>query len=70
MLFTDMVRSTEIRAKQGDVVADEIRRAHDAIVEHAVGEHGGRVVKGLGDGALAAFLATSDAVASSGRHPA
>lgn len=64
VLFTDMVGSTEIRAKQGDVVADEIRRAHDAIVEHAVGEHGGRVVKGLGDGALAAFLATSDAVAS------
>ena len=64
ILFTDLVGSTELRSRLGDGVADELRRAHDQLLGAAVDEHGGTVVKGLGDGILAAFGASADAVAA------
>ena len=51
-----------MRARLGDVEADLVRRRHDEILGAAVAEHGGTVVKGLGDGILAAFTATTEAV--------
>jgi class 3 adenylate cyclase len=62
ILFTDLVGSTELRSRLGDGAADELRRAHDQLLGAAVDEHGGTVVKGLGDGILAAFGAAADAI--------
>lgn len=62
ILFTDLVGSTELRTRLGDVVADQVRRAHDQVLSAAIAEHGGRLVKGLGDGILASFGAAADAV--------
>lgn len=67
VLFTDLVGSTELRARLGEDGADVVRRAHDALIAEAVAGHGGRVVKALGDGFLATFgsaaRATNAAVA-------
>ena len=46
-------------------MADELRREHDAALADAVVTHRGRVVKGAGDGILAAFESASDAVKAS-----
>lgn len=62
ILYTDVVGSTQLRARLGDVEADLLRRRHDEILGAAVAKHGGSVVKGLGDGILAAFGATAEAV--------
>ena len=62
ILYTDVVGSTQLRARLGDVEADLVRRRHDEILSTAVTKHGGAVVKGLGDGILAAFGATAQAV--------
>jgi len=64
ILFTDLVGSTELRARLGDGAADELRRVHDQLLTGAVEEHGGTTVKGLGDGILATFGAAADAVAA------
>ena len=64
MAFTDMVGSTEQRARLGDEVGDELRREHDQIVATAAAEHGGEVVKGTGDGTLLAFGGAADALAA------
>ena len=62
ILYTDIVGSTEMRSRLGDVEADLLRRRHDELLGAAVTKHGGSVVKGLGDGILAAFGATAEAV--------
>jgi len=49
-LFTDLVGSTELRARVGEESADRLRRIHDSLVIEA---NGGRVVKSTGDGAMA-----------------
>jgi len=64
ILFTDLVGSTELRARLGDVVADQLQRAHDDLLTGAIGEHAGAVVKSLGDGVLASFGGAADAVAA------
>ena len=55
ILVTDVVGSTEIRARIGDEHAERLRRLHDRLSRTAVETHGGVVVKGLGDGVLASF---------------
>lgn len=55
VLFTDIVDSTTRAAQAGDRAWRELLERHDAIVDRTVEEHGGRVVKHIGDGALCAF---------------
>jgi class 3 adenylate cyclase len=62
VLFTDIVASTALRTELGEDAGDELRRAHDRIVDEATRAHGGTVVKGLGDGAMAVFGGASEAV--------
>ena len=64
VLFTDLVGSTESRARLGEDAADRLRRTHDELLTHAVTRCGGSVVKGLGDGILATFASAADAVAA------
>ena len=58
VLFTDMVGSTAFAS----TVADELRRAHFAILRQAVAEAGGTEVKHLGDGLMIVFGAPSAAL--------
>jgi len=55
VLFTDIVGSTTRAAELGDRAWREVLERHDALVDRTVLEHGGRVVKHIGDGALSAF---------------
>ena len=64
VLFTDVVASTELRARLGDEQADALRREVDDLVAAAVARHEGTVVKGLGDGLMAAFPAPSQGLAA------
>src|ERR1700752_4356751 len=62
-LFTDAVSSTELRAQLGDDAADELFARHLKLLREAVSAAGGREVKDLGDGLMAAFTSAADAVA-------
>ncbi len=62
VLFTDIVGSTALRADLGEDVAEVVRRAHDSLVTEIVEGHGGKVVKGMGDGFLATFGSAARAV--------
>ncbi|MFN0091063.1 MAG: ATP-binding protein, partial [Acidimicrobiales bacterium] len=64
VLFTDLVDSTAIRAALGEERADDLRREHDRLIAEAVGGHGGRVVKSMGDGVFAVFSSSADALAA------
>lgn len=46
----------------GEDAGDDLRRAHDRLVRDVVQAHGGTVIKGLGDGAMAVFWGASEAV--------
>jgi class 3 adenylate cyclase len=60
ILVTDMVASTALRARLGEEQADALRRIHDDLLAARVEANGGRVLKGQGDGVVAAFPAASD----------
>ena len=62
ILFTDLVGSTAMGDRLGDVDAEGVRRRFFAIVEEAVEPTGGRIVKNLGDGHMVAFVSALDAV--------
>ncbi len=55
VLFTDIVASTSRAAELGDRAWREVLERHDQLVDRTVSEHGGRVVKHIGDGSLSAF---------------
>jgi class 3 adenylate cyclase len=55
VVFSDLVDSTALLATLGDDRMDAVRRTHMADVAGAVELEGGRVVKTLGDGAMASF---------------
>lgn len=65
VVFTDIVESTEMRSRVGDDEADRVVARHDAIVGELVPAHGGKVMKYLGDGALATFSSAVDATEAS-----
>ncbi len=70
LLFTDLVRSTELLTSLGDDAADELRRRHFAGLREAVAASGGEEIKSLGDGLMVSFTspvaALSCAVAMQG----
>jgi class 3 adenylate cyclase len=62
-MFTDLVGSTELAMRLGDARWKELLRNHDAVMREQVARHRGRIVKSLGDGALALFDGPSRAIA-------
>ena len=66
-MFTDLVGSTRMRDRLGDDVADDIGVEHDRIVNDALASTRGRLVKKLGDGVLAVFESSVDAVVAGQR---
>lgn len=64
VVFSDLVDSTALLAALGDDRMDSVRRAHVKDVTDAVARSGGRVVKTLGDGAMASFESALGALRS------
>ena len=64
ILVTDLVGSTEMRVELGDAWAEELRRAHDALLADQASAHGGNVIKGTGDGVIVAFAGTAEALSA------
>jgi class 3 adenylate cyclase len=62
IMFTDIVDSTGMTARLGDLRAVEMVRAHDALVRRALKDKGGREVKHTGDGIMASFDEVAAAV--------
>jgi class 3 adenylate cyclase/tetratricopeptide (TPR) repeat protein len=62
VMFTDLADSTAMRGRLGEEAADAVRGLHDALLTDAIRAHGGRVVKHLGDGLMAAFPSAAGAV--------
>lgn len=55
VMFTDIVGSTEMTARLGDLDSVDMVRAHDGVVRQALRDFDGREVKHLGDGIMASF---------------
>ena len=62
VLFTDIVDSTRRAAALGDAAWRAVLERHDELVAAEVAAAGGRVVKSLGDGALATFPGPARAI--------
>lgn len=62
VMFTDIVDSTGMTARLGDVRALEMVRAHDGVVRRAIDATSGREVKHTGDGLMASFDDPANAV--------
>lgn len=62
VMFTDIVDSTGMTARLGDLRAVEMTRAHDSLVRRALNDKGGREVKHTGDGIMASFHEVASAV--------
>lgn len=62
VLFTDLVKSTELLTRIGDVAYRDLRAAHERQVRLVVERGGGRLVNVIGDGTLSIFDRASDAV--------
>lgn len=62
ILFTDVEDSTSLSADMGDADWSEALKAHFATITQVVERCGGRVVKTIGDGAMAAFPGAEAAV--------
>jgi len=62
ILFTDIVDSTTLTQSLGDEAALAMLGVHDAIVRDALAAHGGCEVKHTGDGIMASFISTANAV--------
>lgn len=64
LMFTDIVGSTDLTQAYGDAAAQDVVRLHNRVVRAALTAHQGREIKHLGDGIMAAFGNTTDAVAA------
>jgi class 3 adenylate cyclase len=62
VLFTDIEGSTALTQQLGDAKAQELVRAHNAIVREALRSHGGSEIKHTGDGIMASFPTASGAL--------
>ncbi len=63
VLFTDLVGSTALLSRVGQVRADELRREHFALMRGTIESCGGREVKNLGDGLMVVFERAADGLA-------
>ena len=64
IVFTDLVGFSDWAMEAGDDIALELLREVAAAIEPPVTRHGGTVVKRLGDGMMAVFSASEQAVAA------
>jgi class 3 adenylate cyclase len=62
LLFTDLVGFSAWALDAGDAAVLELLREVGTVVEAAIAEHEGRIVKRLGDGLMATFLSAEAAV--------
>jgi class 3 adenylate cyclase len=62
ILFTDIESSTALTQRLGDAKAQELVRAHNAIVREALKTHRGSEIKHTGDGIMASFPSASGAL--------
>lgn len=62
VMFSDIVGSTDHLARLGDPEWDDVRRLHFAVPREALAGHGGVEVKNTGDGLMAVFRGTVQAV--------
>ncbi len=62
VLFTDLVGSTELMSRLGDVAYDELRGDHFAGLREALAAHHGEEVKNTGDGVMATFSSAVEAL--------
>lgn len=63
-LFTDIVGSTSLTEKYGDIITMTILRKHNEIVRGNLQINNGKEIKHTGDGIMATFMSTSKAVRS------
>ena len=64
VLFTDLVGSTKMTQELGDAGAQAVLRKHNEIVRNGLAKYQGIEVKHTGDGIMARFSVTSNAVES------
>jgi adenylate cyclase len=62
ILFTDIVGFSSWALEAGDEAALELLREVAAVEDEAISDHGGSLVKRLGDGSMSVFRAAKDAV--------
>ncbi len=62
IVFTDIVNSTILTNVVGDRIWSETINWHDKIVSQAISEHGGNLVKTLGDGTMSSFSSARGAL--------
>jgi len=62
ILFTDITGSTSLTQRLGDAKAQELVRAHNAIVRAALKAHDGTEIKHTGDGIMASFASSTGAL--------
>jgi class 3 adenylate cyclase len=64
LLFTDLKGSTAMYERLGDLNAYALVREHFALLEAAVQQHSGAIVKTIGDAVMAVFSRPTDAVSA------
>ncbi|MDQ3945847.1 MAG: adenylate/guanylate cyclase domain-containing protein, partial [Actinomycetota bacterium] len=64
VLFTDLVGSTELMTRMGDLAYDALRSEHFASLREVTVAHGGVEVKNTGDGVMATFGSAVEALAA------
>jgi class 3 adenylate cyclase/pimeloyl-ACP methyl ester carboxylesterase len=62
VLFTDLVRHTEMMQRLGDARGRGILREHEHIIRDMLRAHGGDELKAMGDGFMASFSSVTEAM--------
>jgi class 3 adenylate cyclase len=65
ILFSDLTGSTALYTKAGDAAAFRLVDDHFDVLRRVIGEHGGAVVKTMGDAIMAAFIEPTACVRAS-----
>ena len=67
IMFTDIVDSTKLTQRLGDVGSMAVLHRHDLIVQNALDDYGGLRVKHTGDGVMASFQTVHAAIEAAKR---